>query len=231
MSDTPSLHHVREEDMPVILGLAKRFADLHDVERELDRVQSLEHDKVELEARIRALTQPRPDETWGASPRIAEAIRPKNVDDAMRLHAAGVISTPELRRMIGYNELTDEELDAEDVAQCNLAPPRYVVARVVYGSMWRMAPVLFGPGPWSLQLWLKDAFLVAFGIALVVAGLKVRLWRRLGLAGSLWRIGLAALLVGVGWQLGPYVLTGAFIIACTVVIGDVVGTVVLEDGP
>jgi hypothetical protein len=51
----------------------------------------------------------------------------------MRLHAAGVISTPELRRMIGYNELTDEE-------QRKLAPPRYVVARVVYGSMWRMAP-------------------------------------------------------------------------------------------
>lgn len=140
MSDTPSLHHVREEDMSVILGMAKRFADLHDVERELDRVQSLEHDKLELEARIRALTQLTPGETAGASPRIAEPIRPRNVDDAMRLHAAGVISTPELRRMIGYNELIDEELDAEDVAQRKLAPPRYVVARVVYGSMWRMAP-------------------------------------------------------------------------------------------
>jgi hypothetical protein len=73
---TPSLHHVGEEDMSVILGMAKRFADQHDVERELDRVQSLEHDKLELEARIRALTQLRPGETAGASPRIAEPIRP-----------------------------------------------------------------------------------------------------------------------------------------------------------
>jgi hypothetical protein len=215
--------------MSVVSGLAKRFSDLHEVERELDRLQVLEHDKAELEARILALIQPRLAVAPGASPRPAEPIRPKTVDEAMQMHAAGVISKTELRRMIGYTDLTDEELDAEDVAQRKMVAKRYVVARVFYGTMWRMAPVLLGPGPWSIQLWLKDAILVALAAVLGLAGYLTPVWRRLGLAGSLWRTGLAVLLVGIAWQLGPFLLASAVIIAGIVVIGDVIASVVLED--
>lgn len=228
---------IRPAELEVLFRLANRFPDLAEIERELTsgarQVEQLERDKAELEERVRALTQPRLTVTSvAASPRLpADApggLRPRSIREARELLADRVITKPELRRMLGYPPESDEEQDAAEAAEASRRPPRYAVARVVWGTLWRLAPVLAGPGPFDLDIIVKDAILGALALALLVGGL-LGLPLKLGLAGSLWRVGLATLGVGIAWQLGPYVLAAAVIAAGVVCIGDVLARILLQD--